>query len=119
MHPLWCEEKAMLTCVYQVVPTLRAADKRDATCGLAATGYNRTHGYLCANHYRHQQNNIPAKPRKAQPQWRGLTPQRDDEIIADIIAKDRAAIAEGSVVTVTRGRQDPVKLRLLEPPTVH
>lgn len=45
--------------------------------------------------------------------------QIDEQIIADIIATDAAAIREGKIVIVKRGVYDPVRLRLLEPPTVH
>ena len=106
------------TCIYAAANTLRAVDQRDQQCGLQPFT-RRTHGYLCANHYRQQQERIPAKPRKSQPQWRGLVPQPDAEVIADIIATDRAAIAEGKIVRVVRGVQDPVVLRILEPAVVH
>jgi hypothetical protein len=68
-------------------------------------------------HYHQQQKRIPTKPRFPQEQWIGykaLQPQTDEEIIADIITTDTAAIAAGRVVRIVRGTQDPAVLRLLE-----
>jgi hypothetical protein len=82
----------------------------------------RTHGWLCHGHYRDQQETIPPKPRQPQERWKGwqaARPLTDDQIIAEILATDRALIAAGKVVTITRGRTDPVQLRLLESPTCH
>lgn len=79
----------------------------------------RTHGWLCDGHWQQEQRSIPPNARKAQPRWRGLSNLSDAEIIADIIAQDKRAIAEGKVARIQRGAQDPVFLKLLEPPTVH
>lgn len=95
-------------------------------CGRPA--FNRkTNGWLCVMHYRQQQESIPAKPRLPQPAvYNGhalfknfIKVQPDHEVIADIIASDKRAIASGRVVTVQRGATDPVYLRLLEPLTVN
>jgi hypothetical protein len=77
---------------------------------------------LCHGHYRDQQEAIPPKPRKPQERWKGWVrsqAQTDEQIIADIIARDNWCIAVGTVVVISRGNTDPVRLRLLEPPTVH
>lgn len=78
----------------------------------------RSHGLLCYEHYHAQQRSHPQKPRKPQPLWKGLTPQKDDEIVADIIATDKQAIAEGRIVVVQKGNTDPVFFRTLEPTQV-
>jgi hypothetical protein len=107
------------SCIHQIVTAgFRAADKTDPACGKPAFT-KATNGYLCIGHYRQQQQSIPAKVRKAQPKWRGLVPQSDEQIIADIIASDKRAIENGTIVLVKRGAHDPIVLRLLESPTVH
>ena len=71
----------------------------------------RTHGWLCADHYRQQQYSIPPKPRRE----RGYIPvMTDDDIIRDIIQTDSEKIAAGVITVVSRGVWEPVQLRLLE-----
>jgi hypothetical protein len=79
----------------------------------------KTNGYLCIGHYRQQQESIPAKPRLPQPKWQGFVQQSDNEIIKDIISTDARIIADSKIVVIQRGALDPVRLRVLEPPTVH
>lgn len=75
----------------------------------------RTHGFLCAGHYRQQQESIPAKPRLPQPKWIGLVQQTDEQIIEDIITSDLKAINTAKRVTVIqRGAVDPIYLTILE-----
>ena len=107
------------TCIHaSTAPVLRAVVATDARCGLAALS-RKTHGFLCANHYRLQQQSIPPKPRMPQPLWKGNLVQRDEIVIADIIATDKTMIAAGRIVEVRRGRNEPIVLRFLEAPSVH
>ena len=77
------------------------------------------HGWLCFQHYREQQRQIPPAPRKPQPRWRGyVAPQTDDQIVKDIIQTDAAAIAAGKIVSVRFGVIEPDYIRYLEPVNV-
>ena len=108
------------TCIHRVAPFFRAAEPNDPPCGKPAFT-RRTHGFLCIGHYKAEQDSIPAKPRQPQPRWKGLQPvvQDDVEIIADIIATDKQAIAVGKIVSYKFGKFDPVYLRVLAAPMVH
>lgn len=113
MHQILKKIAAASAQVNGCIHSYRTADK----CGKPVVA--RSHGWLCEGHYQQQQASAPAAPRKAQPKWKGLIPQNDESIIADIIATDARVIREGNVSIITRGAMDPVSLRVLEEPTVH
>ncbi len=74
----------------------------------------RTNGWLCLVHYRQQQLSMPAKPRLPQPRWKGLPLTNDDDIVADIIATDRATLGKGKIVPVRFGSVEPSYVRYHE-----
>lgn len=101
----------MLACIH--ANTMYDSDPR-VRCGKPAFTL-RSHGWLCIPHYRQQQEDIPAKPRKHQPVWRGFRPavQSDEAIIADILRTETQAIANGRVEAIACGVIDPIYLKVL------
>jgi hypothetical protein len=78
------------------------------------------HGWLCLDHLRQEQNSIPPKRRQRQEIWIGHQKQNmnDDQIVADVIATDSAAIALSVVATIKHGNFEPVYFRTLETASV-